>query len=59
MKNRKYTRKSLRYKWKMFWYQLTLEDIINAVHAFFDGIFAMLSIGLIFAILFIVPHFFH
>lgn len=56
MKNRKYTRKSLRYKVKMFWYRLTLEDVKRFIGEYICGLIAMIAW---FAIMLILPHIFH
>lgn len=56
--NRK-RRKSFNYKIKMWFLRVTFRDIIRYCKILFSWINEFIIIGIVFILLFILPHFFH
>ena len=59
MDMKKRTRKALTYKIRRFFDQLEWKDIVKAWNVIYDNLMILLTIILLFGIMFFVPHFFH
>lgn len=59
MDMKKRTRKALTYKIRRFFDQLEWKDIVKAWNVIYDNLMILLTIIMLFGIMFFVPHFFH
>ena len=59
MDMKKRTRKALTYKIRRFFDQLEWKDIVKAWNVIYDNLMILLTIIMLFGIMFFAPHFFH
>ena len=59
MERSKHNRNSFGYKWRMFWFQLTWQDIVDTFWKIWEDLASAAGMIILLGILFLVPHLFH